>query len=110
MRRKWPTTTSASSNRCAARKQVALYIATAPSGEERRLFATIQAELDAYLKLHPQIGAAVHAGDRERASQLSTQQARPPRRALFADLEELSLINARHTLHTDADASAYATR
>ncbi|WP_369975287.1 MCP four helix bundle domain-containing protein [Xanthomonas bundabergensis] len=92
-----------------ARKQVALYVATAPSDEERRRFATVQAELDAYLQLHRQIGAAVHAGDRDRASQLSTQQALPQRRALFA-LEELGRINARHALLADPDAPAYATR
>jgi hypothetical protein len=91
-----------------ARKQAALYIATMPSGEERRRFATIQAELDAYLKLHRQIGTAVHAGDRERASQLSTQRALPQRRTLFADLEELSRINARHASHADADVLVYA--
>jgi len=93
-----------------ARKQAALYMATAPGEEQRRRFAKVQAELDAYLALHRKISAAVHAGDREHASQLSTQQALPQRRAMFADLEELSRLNARLALGTDADAPAYVTR
>ncbi|QNH12819.1 MCP four helix bundle domain-containing protein [Xanthomonas sp. SI] len=93
-----------------ARTQVARYIATAPSEDERRRFATVQAELDAYLQLHRQISSAVHAGDRERARQLSTQQALPQRRALFADLEQLSRINAAHALHPDLDAPTYVAR
>lgn len=90
--------------------QLALYTATMPSGEEGRRFAQVQTELDAYLRLHRQLSAAVHAGDRERASQLSTQQALPLRRALFADLLELDRANARNALQADAAARAYAAR
>ncbi|MEB1527922.1 MCP four helix bundle domain-containing protein [Xanthomonas sp. WHRI 7945] len=93
-----------------ARRQLALYTATVPSGEERRRFAQVQAELDAYLQVHRQLSAAVHAGDRDRASELSTQQLLPLRRALFADLLELDRINARRASDTDAAARAYATR
>lgn len=93
-----------------AHTQVALYIATRPSGAERRRFAGVQAELDAYLSLHRQISAAVRAGDRERAGELSTHQALPPHRALFPDLEALNRLDARQALHADADAPAYATR
>ncbi|MDL5366913.1 MCP four helix bundle domain-containing protein [Xanthomonas sp. NCPPB 2654] len=93
-----------------ARRQLALYTATVPSGEERRHFAQVQTELDAYLQVHRQLSAAVHAGDRDRARQLSTQQALPLRRALFADLLELDRINALHALDTDAAARAYAAR
>ena len=93
-----------------ARKQLALYSATAPSGEEGRRFAQVQAELDAYLHLHGQLSAAVHAGDRDRASRLSTQQALPLRRALFADLLELDHINARRALEAEAAARTYAAR
>ncbi|XQA76432.1 MCP four helix bundle domain-containing protein [Xanthomonas sacchari] len=74
--------------------QLARYLATDPSEEERVRFAKVRSELDAYLQLHQQIAAAVHAGDRERARQLSTQQALPQRRAMFSDLLELGRVNA----------------
>lgn len=92
------------------RRQLALYAASRPGGEEGRRFAQVQAELDAFLALHRQLSAAVHAGDRDRAGQLSTQQALPLRRTLFAHLLELDRLNARQARTPDATPRAYAAR
>jgi hypothetical protein len=91
-------------------RQLALYVASRPGGEEDRRFARVRTELDAFLNLHRQLSAAVHAGDRDRAGQLSTQQALPLRRTLFAHLLELDRINARQASASHATPRAYAAR
>jgi len=91
-------------------RQLALYAASRPGGEEGRRFVRVQAELDAFLAAHRQLSAAVHAGDRDRAGQLSTQRALPLRRTLFAHLLELDRINARQASATNATPRAYAAR
>lgn len=92
------------------RRQLAVYARSMPSGEEQRHFVQVQRELDAYLQVHRQISAAVHAGDRDRAGQLSTQQALPLRRTLFAHLHELDRINADQASDTGPAPRAYAAR
>ncbi|MFC6839211.1 MCP four helix bundle domain-containing protein [Xanthomonas theicola] len=92
------------------REQLAIYKATTPDGEEARRFAEIQAKLDRYLQLHRQLGATVHAGDRDRAGRLAAQQLLPLRRTLLADLMELSDLNAERAQQSAASGLAYAVR
>jgi len=69
--------------------ELAAYAALPAGDKERQLYEVVAARTADYFKANGLIKAAIAAGDGVTAQQISDEQSRPARRALFAALKEL---------------------
>ncbi|MGV8958986.1 MAG: methyl-accepting chemotaxis protein [Stenotrophomonas sp.] len=71
-------------------EQKARYEALPTNSEEKALYAKVTAGLDAYFAAHRLIEQALAAGDPTTAQNISDEQSRPKRRALFEAMKQLN--------------------
>jgi len=89
-------------------EQEKAYLAVSDDAEadERAIYEKAKKAREAYFAAHDKMADAVHAGDFEAARAISSTDSRDARRALFAQLKELSAYNIGHLHETVAKANA----
>ncbi len=79
----------------AARDELAAYAALPAGEEEKKLYAPVAADLDAYFAANTDMRAAIAAGDGMLAQQISDDRSRPARRKMFDDLKTLGAFSSK---------------
>ncbi len=79
----------------AARDELAGYAALPAGEEEKKLYAHVAADLDAYFTANTDMRAAIAAGDGVLAQQISDERSRPARRKMFDDLKTLGAFSSK---------------